>query len=190
MIKGAYCRINMIYFNKITVPFAVLIACALCSSTMANDSVLTKIHNKIIKRYANIEHVEAANLEQWNADDVVIFDVREKSEYDVSHIDGAIQVEPDINSDSFIEEYSDLLRGKTVVFYCSVGRRSSGLLSRIAPQLKQQGIEQSYNLTGGIFRWHNEDRAVFKGGNSTPYIHPYNFYWGRLIEDKKAIKYK
>lgn len=56
-----------------------------------------------------------------------MFDVREPEEFEVSHIQGAIQFMADIDTIEFIEDYGDLLEGQQAIVYCSVCQRSSKL---------------------------------------------------------------
>jgi len=152
---------------------------------------LSKIQSDIETKYDNVQHIDADTFSVIEQNDLVIFDVRRPAEFNVSHIQGAIQVDPKISARDFKEKYAGQLDGKVAVFYCSVGRRSSDLASRVADVVKSNGATASFNLIGGAFHWHNEARPLIKNESTqTPLIHPYNFYWGRLIANKKAISYK
>lgn len=158
---------------------------------VAMEPELTKIHKKIEAKYASVEHIDGDDYTKLDPSQIVVFDVRERSEFDVSHLDGAVQVDPGISADAFAEQYKEQLNGKTVVFYCSVGRRSSKLADRVDGVLAQNGASASYNLIGGLFQWRNEERSLMsQAGGTTDAIHPYNAFWGRLIEDKSAIRYR
>ena len=158
---------------------------------VAMEPELTKIHKKIEAKYASVEHIDGDDYAKLDPSQIVVFDVRERSEFDVSHLDGAVQVDPGISADAFAEQYKEQLNGKTVVFYCSVGRRSSKLADRVDGVLAQYGASASYNLIGGLFQWRNEERSLMsQAGGTTDAIHPYNAFWGRLIEDKSAIRYR
>ena len=50
------------------------------------------------------------------SDSLVVFDVREIEEFDVSHIQGAIQIDPDITSDEFEHEFSQMIIDKGCSF--------------------------------------------------------------------------
>lgn len=153
-------------------------------------SPLTSIHRVIERDYTSVMHISALHFTQLNSDDVLLFDVRETEEFSVSHIAGAIQVDPDIEISEFIEEYGGLLQGKRVVFYCSVGRRSSALASKLGNVPSQYGAISSQNLIGGIFSWVNQGRKL-RGSllSVTTKVHPYNDYWGRLVEDQNNVRY-
>jgi len=152
---------------------------------------LERIHAGIVDEYNNIEHVGAGELLAMSPSDVLLFDVREQDEFTVSHIQGSIQVDPDIDEDAFAERYGSNLEGKTAIFYCSVGRRSSQLASKLDEFIQEKNGVGAANLIGGVFQWRNESRPLVSINRvPTNQVHPYNWYWGRLIEDKGAISYQ
>ncbi len=150
---------------------------------------LDAVHRSIERDFADVAHLTTASLAGEGDDNVVLFDVRAPEEYSVSHLDGAIRVDPDISVDAFIEAHGEGLAGKKVVFYCSVGRRSSILAARLDAALRDAEIASAYNLKGGIFQWSNENRRMVSSGGSTNAVHPYNEFWARYVDDKKAIRY-
>ena len=170
---------------------AVVLLIALAPAIAIAQQSLTRIHEGIVSEYGNIEHIDAGELLAMSPADVVLFDVREQDEFSVSHIQGSIQVDPNIDVDMFTAKYGSRLGGKTAVFYCSVGRRSSQLASQLDEFIQAKNGVGALNLIGGIFQWRNESRPLMSN-NSTPtgQVHPYNWYWGRLIEDKDAISYQ
>ncbi len=175
-------------WSRVAMP-AVLLAAIAGGAVLAMEPELTKIHAKIERDYDNVEHIDAEAFSALNRDRVVVFDVRKEGEYDVSHIEGAVRVDPGVSPDAFFDAHGNALRGKTAVFYCSVGRRSSALASRVNDLVETNGATGSYNLVGGLFQWRNEERTLVREGGATTAIHPYNIYWGRLISDKSAIRY-
>ena len=110
-------------------------------------------------------------------------------EYDVSHIAGALQVDPNIDTDVFETKFSKILKNKTVIVYCSVGQRSSSFADRVQTAALRNGAVSVQNLEGGLFGWHNDSRNMVNASGPTSQIHPYNSYWGRLIENKDSIRY-
>jgi len=120
---------------------------------------LTKIHDKIINDHPDIRHISRAGLQVWLTKDnpnLILLDTRPLPEYRVSHIDGAVQIDPD----SQARKLDALeLEGKIIVVYCSVGRRSSNFAQRLETELSQAGAQTVMNLEGGIFGWHNDGRA-------------------------------
>lgn len=160
------------------------------------NRALVKQHKKIIRQFSDISHISTEDLANSMDEEVIIFDVRKRPEYDVSHMSGAIHIEPTISEEDFLSEYGDLARGKTTVFYCSVGVRSSILADMVQVELTEQGSPSVYNLEGGLFKWHNESRPLETVSiktsiiSVTPYIHPYNRLWGRMVNDKTLTRYK
>ena len=151
---------------------------------------LSATHEKIIKKYPEVKHIKSDDFILLKTSQTLIFDVREPEEYAVSHLKNAIQINPNIKISKFLDAYSDELNHKTIVFYCSVGERSSKLAAGYDHSLKAQGAIETYNLVGGIFQWHNEKRILMEENTETSFIHPYNRFWGRLLDDKNAISYK
>jgi rhodanese-related sulfurtransferase len=151
---------------------------------------LEAIQNDIENDYQSVSHISAPEFSRLDMHKVVVFDVREPEEFAVSHIDGAIQIMPNIDAGEFIEDYGELLEGKQVVFYCSVGRRSSELASRLGDAPFEHGATSSRNLIGGVFSWVNEGRQLRSSSQTaTNLVHPYNKYWGRLVNDSDKLSY-
>lgn len=116
--------------------------------------------------------------------EIALFDTRTHEEYQKSHLPEAVLVTPQTTTDDFIREYGDSIRGKTVVFYCSVGQRSSDFLNRVYKACKTAGAKECYNLRGGIFRWYNDGHPVVNENGETDDIHGYNPLWSMMIEKR------
>src|SRR5262245_43230845 len=118
----------------------------------------------------------------------VLFDTRARAEYQTSHIRSAIQVDPQLPAADFIRVYGDTLKGKDVVFYCSVGYRSSIFALRVEAEALKAGARSIANLRGGIFRWYNEANPVVDAHGETDEIHPYDSMWGMLVRERGTSK--
>jgi rhodanese-related sulfurtransferase len=118
----------------------------------------------------------------------VVFDVREPQEFAVSHLPGAVRVDPSLSADAFLAAYGDLIKGRDVVLYCSVGKRSSLLAERVAGVSRAKGALSVANLDGGLFRWHNEGRALVRATTPTSAIHPYDAFWGRHVKRQSEVR--
>ncbi len=141
-----------------------------------------------------LKHVEAEVDRRWGiapikprdlekhlaATDAVVFDVREADEFALGHLPGAIRVDPEISAEEFYRAYGDQLAGKPVVFYCSVGVRSSQLAKRLASDPSPHGPAAVYNLRGGAFRWVAEGRTLV-AGSAPGQLHPYDSDWKELF---------
>lgn len=159
------------------------------STAPAKDRTLASVHANVQERFHTVQHLTAQDLKTLDPANLVIFDVREKGEYAVSHLSNAIRVDPDTRASEFMRKHAGSIAGKTVLVYCSVGVRSSALAARLSRALKREAGTKIYNLTGGIFQWHNEGRPLARGAETTRYVHPYNRSWGELISNKALISY-
>ncbi len=79
--------------------------------------------------------------------DVVILDVRTKSEFNEGHLANSINI--DFQSDTFLNEISKLDKSKTYAVYCRSGNRSG---KAVATMSNEQFISL-YNLKGGVIDW-------------------------------------
>ena len=111
---------------------------------------------------------------------VLLLDARAAEEFQVSHLDGAVRATTVRTALDAIQ--ADSRRQPTVVVYCSVGYRSSRLVSR----LKARGVKNVFNLEGSLFQWANEGRPLARGAQPATRVHPYDDDWGKLLN--KALR--
>ncbi len=105
----------------------------------------------------------------------LLLDVREEAEYRVSHLRGAVRVDPD---DPAPVLPAGAGKDSPIVVYCSVGYRSSAL----AALLMERGYNGVQNLEGSIFEWANKGMPVVRDGKEVRQVHPYDRKWGRLLD--------
>ena len=100
-----------------------------------------------------------------NGDEIVVIDVRDPHEWDISAIDGTLRIpKPDIQlakngilaGRKMWEEtvLKDIPKDKTLYIHCRSGKRSAdsiGFLSEVGYDL-----DKMYNVTGGILAWADE----------------------------------
>lgn len=129
--------------------------------------------------------VGVAELVRWRSDPgrapPVVLDARTEEEYGVSHLQGAVRIDPYRPSLRPLRGFS---KDTAIVLYSSVGYRGA----RVADFLARQGYTQAYNLEGGQFRWANEGRPVFRHDRPVAEVHPYNPTWGLLLESRYRIQ--
>jgi len=169
-----------------------LIACCFSAASAHAGAAeeLAEYHEKtILKKFDSVKHIDASKLSQIG-DDIILFDVREVDEFEVSHIEGAIRVTPDISEKEFMRQFAPMIKGKTAVFYCAVGYRSSLLAESVQEDLQASGNQQIFNLQGGIFDWHNNHRKLVDKSGESDNIHPNSRYWGRMLERPDRIRYR
>ena len=114
--------------------------------------------------------------------EVIIFDAREKEEYETSHLPGAAYLGYQNFDPARLEGLS---KDTTIVVYCSVGYRSE----KIGERLQELGYHKVYNLYGSIFEWANTGKTLIDSqGNKTRTVHTYNRKWSQWVRDDKAKK--
>ncbi len=142
------------------------------------------VKRQTAKKFPEIRWVDGATLIRWRSDSTrpppVILDARTETEYSVSHLADAARIDP----------YRPLLRplkglplDVPILVYASVGYRSA----RVAHWLGARGYTDVQNLDGGIFRWANEGRPVFRQGAPTTEVHPYQPRWGMMLESRHRL---
>jgi len=181
-------------FSKLTL---IALAFTLIASPIAiakQPFTLRAIHSGLLSRYAGVSHMSPVQLQNGLAgpdrNKFLVLDSREVNEFAVSHIKGAKRVDPSIWHSVFMKKFAKAAKGKTVVIYCSVGERSSKLAKYVQKALMQEGAKAVYNLQGGIFKWHNDQRNLLidKSG-TTSFVHPYDKHWGQLVKRADKLRY-
>lgn len=138
-------------------------------------------------KWPALSHASPAEVQTLiDADKAVLFDVRSPEEQQVSQIPGAVPVDPAISQESFVTKYGAALKGKTPVFYCAVGVRSSKLAERVGAQtLAALGAAGPLvTMAGGIFAWNWEGRPLVNAKGATDAVHGYDATWGRLVKPR------
>jgi len=129
--------------------------------------------------------VTVNELDRWRADpgraQPVVLDARTPEEYAVSHLQGAVRIDPYRPS---LRPLRGFPKDTAIVLYSSVGYRGA----RVADFLKRQGYTRVFNLDGGQFRWVNAGRPVFRQDRPTTEVHPYDPTWGLLLESEYRIE--
>lgn len=145
---------------------------------LANPSFDKKVEKLLSFTVPLIGVKELNNIQS----EVHIFDTRNKAEYDVSHIPGAIFLGYDSFDPTTLEDVS---KEDTIVVYCSVGYRSE----KIGERLLKLGYTKVFNLYGSLFEWTNQNYPIVdKSGYRTQKIHTYNRNWSQWVDEGKAEK--
>lgn len=105
----------------------------------------------------------------------LLLDARENAEYAVSHLQNALHA---ATAEGAVEVLKYIEKDHNIVVYCSVGYRSS----KLARRLQAMGYTNVWNLEGSIFKWANEGRPLYKGGQLVHHAHPFNKEWGRFLD--------
>ena len=136
------------------------------------------VERHLYHEFPGVEQLTVETLSTWLESDEpppLLLDVREEAEYGVSHLRGAVRVEPGLELPTLP---AGIGKDTAIVTYCSVGYRSS----RLAAQLKEAGYTRVASLKGSIFDWANKGHPVVRGGGEVRQVHPYDERWGRLLD--------
>jgi rhodanese-related sulfurtransferase len=164
----------------------VLIGLGILAGCHDNQQNITwqEVIKNIRNEFPDVKHVSTDELYSWLSDSkggsVILVDAREKEEFHVSHIPGARHISYNENP---LSSLMNIEQDSLIVVYCSVGYRSSIL----ARKLQRSGFTRVYNLEGSIFKWANEERPLEQNGNTVQKVHPYDDYWGKLLETKYHV---
>lgn len=139
------------------------------------ESTLEKFNSNSVS-YISINELKSSK-------DLILLDTRNKEEYKVSKIKGAIWVgHKKFSIDSLIKIFPN--KNTPIVVYCSIGVRSED----IGEKLVETGYSNVRNLYGGIFEWKNQGNPVFNSQNDrTEKVHAFSKHWGKLLTNAEKI---
>jgi rhodanese-related sulfurtransferase len=155
----------------------VLMGVGGCEKDSAWDDILSQVRED----FPDVRMMTTQQLADWQADPQrdppLLLDTRTAQEYEVSHLRGAVLAD----SDSALRAVLDGIDpDRAIVVYCSVGYRSAAA----AQKIQGMGFKNVTNLEGSIFAWANQGRPVFRGGEPTDKVHPYDEQWGKLLDER------
>jgi len=131
-------------------------------------------------KFPKVEWISTSELADWLANKrrpaPVLLDVRTREEWNVSRLPSARRVQPNASAESAA---AGLSKETPIVTYCAVGYRSG----EMAERLRAAGFTNVHNLEGSIFQWANEHRPLVRNNERVSQVHPYNSFWGRLVDD-------
>ncbi len=171
-------------FGVVSVLIAALTQ-AHASVPLTPQDALEEVSGVVDASFQDVSHLPPEEVARRLMTDnrVVLLDVRSAEEFAISHIPGAIRVDPLAKNTIGIIAVVGSLEGKVVVAYCSIGLRSSRLLVRIGQALKDKGATGLHNMRGGVFQWRNEKRPLIVNSVPTLRIHPYSMGWRQYLAD-------
>lgn len=108
----------------------------------------------------------------------LIIDVRESAEFQVSHLNDALNLESAESISQLIEQRG-LNKDAEIIVYCSVGYRSAG----VAAELQKRGYTRVSNLEHSLFEWANKGYPMVNADGSTAKVHPFNRAWSILVDE-------
>ena len=103
-----------------------------------------------------INIISESDFVEIQGSDYTLIDVRTQDEFDLGHIDSAINL--DFYSDTFKNDILSLPKNETIVLYCRTNNRSG----KTATILQENGYRHILVIKGGITEW-------VKNGNDINY---------------------
>lgn len=139
------------------------------------------LQRRTASRFPEVRWIATDQLVQWQGESgrtqPVLLDARTPAEFGVSHIKGAIRIDPYRPS---LRTLAGIPKNTPIVVYSSAGYRGAG----VASWLGKAGYSKVLNLKGSLFQWANEERPLSRGETTTMEVHPYDEKWGWLLEGK------
>ena len=99
-----------------------------------------------------IREIDSNQLEEAMKSGVKLVDVRTDAEHAQAKIEGSTHIPLHL----LPLKLQDLKGGEPIVFYCRSGARSA----QACAWLMSQGVENVYNLAGGIMSWARDGKAL------------------------------
>jgi rhodanese-related sulfurtransferase len=146
--------------------------------------MITKEKTAESQTVKNVFPLEAHELITNNGEDIVVLDVCSPKEFEIAHIEGAINI--DYFSKLFKARLGTLDRDKTYFVYCRMGARST-LALKI---MKSLGFRRVYNILGGTLLWEEEGLPFATGrGPSKWVVCPFSITFILSMKAKKALRF-
>jgi rhodanese-related sulfurtransferase len=140
------------------------------------------LQRRTAARFPGIKWISTEDLGRWQSDtgqpQPVLLDARTPAEYAISHLEHAIQIDPYKPS---VRPLGKASKSDAIVVYSSAGYRGA----RVADWLRRLGYTSVVNLAGGVFKWANEGRPLFRAeDHPAALVHPYDQRWGMLLDGR------
>lgn len=142
--------------------------------------------DKLLKKFnqKGVPYISVTELKMHqHQGSVILFDSRERNEFDVSHIPSASYIGyNDFSIENISEAFPD--NETPIVVYCTVGIRSE----MIAKKLIDAGYTNVQNLYGGICEWKNHQYKIIDStNNETENVHTYSKLWSKWLTNGVEI---
>jgi rhodanese-related sulfurtransferase len=143
------------------------------------------LQRRIVSRFPEVQWIGTEDLARWRDQSArpqaLVLDARTAPEFALSHLKGAIPIDPYKPS---LHPLRGWAKNAPIAVYSSAGYRGA----RVAGWLGNNGYSNVRNLAGGVFRWANEGRPLFKDDRPTAVVHPYDDRWGLLVNGPYRAK--
>jgi rhodanese-related sulfurtransferase len=167
-------------FTKRTIVVLVLLA-ALVTGLVWDGCPLGGLilRQAVALKFRDVRRVSPAELVAWmrdpNRPPPLLVDARPADQFTLSHIDGAVNIDPGQPDLSRLE---NVRRDNPVVVYDGPGAVGAAMVKG----LSDAGFTRVSNLDGGLFRWVNEGHPIVDDQGSASRVAPVSWSWGRLLK--------
>ncbi len=167
-------RTFSLFISIAIVLIALVTSCVDPGKTKNPDKVVESMATALAKKNSNMPYHTVDDVKEMQ--DLVIIDVREKFERDISVIPGSIsKAEFEANKKKYIQY--------NVVVHCTIGFRSTEYAKSLIPE----GFIVSV-LKGGILGWIHAGQAIIdKEGKETKKVHVFTEAWNLVPKGYESI---
>lgn len=171
--------------NTVKYTLILFLICIFLPKTNAQkSSVADKNFAETVNNYLSftVPVVSVDDMRRLPASSYLLLDTREKEEYQVSHIKGAVHAGYNHFDATLL---TSVPKDKKIIVYCSIGYRSE----KIGERLLKMGYRNVYNLYGSIFEWVNRGyEVVDTKGRAVKKIHGYDKNWSKWVLNSSFTK--
>jgi len=169
-------------FTKRTVFFLALAALGLIGLFWDGSPLGSLVLRQAVKaKFSSVRSVSPAELVAWRSDPnrppALLVDARPEAEFTLSHIDGAVWIDPAAPDLSVM---ANVPKDNPVVVYDAAGT----IAAAMAQALQGAGYTRVSYLEGGVFAWANSGQRLVDAGGPARVVYPINWKWGRLLKSR------
>ncbi|HEU5154580.1 MAG TPA: rhodanese-like domain-containing protein [Gemmatimonadales bacterium] len=169
-------------FNRRTVAVLVFAALVLIGLIWDGSPLGSLVLREAVKaKFSTVRSVTPAELVAWRGDPnrppALLVDARPEAEFTMSHIDGAVWIDPAAPDLSVI---ANVPKSTPVVVYDAAGTTAAAM----AVALRGAGYNRVSYLEGGLFAWANGGQILVDAGGPAETVYPINWKWGRLLKSR------
>lgn len=139
------------------------------------------LRQAVALKFRDVRRVTPSELVAWmqdpNRPPPLLIDARAPDQFALSHIDGAVNIDP-ANPD--LAPLEHVRRDLPVVVYDGPGAVGAAMVQALA----KADFTRLSNLDGGLFRWVNEGHPIVDAKGPASKVAPLSWGWGRLLKGR------
>lgn len=139
------------------------------------------LRQAVALKFRDVRRVTPSELVAWmkdvNRPPPLLIDARAADQFTLSHIDGAVNIDP---AKPDLAQLEHVRRDLPLVVYDGPGAVGAAMVTGLA----SAGFSRVSNLDGGLFRWVNEDHPVINAEGLAAKVAPISWSWGRLLKSR------